>query len=131
MLIGNALEWLARPAAGLNVKPGLVELDRAITSLAAPDGGAVRLTRVNDKTVALLRAPGLYVAEGGGARSRIAVNAGDPLLSNLMRTTPTAPGQSRPVTSGASGHPWWVYCAAVALALALVEWWTWQRRITV
>lgn len=131
VLIGNALEWLARPAAGLNVKPGLVELDRAITSLAAPDGGAVRLTRVNDKTVALLRAPGLYVAEGGGARSRIAVNAGDPLLSNLMRTTPTAPGQSRPVTSGASGHPWWVYCAAVALALALVEWWTWQRRITV
>jgi hypothetical protein len=131
VLIGNALEWLARPSSGTHVKPGLVAIDPAMTRLTAPDGGAVRLTRVENTAVALLRAPGLYVAEGGGARSRIAVNALDPLLSNLTRTSPTAPGQSRPVTTSASGTPWWVYCAGAALALALLEWWTWQRRITV
>ena len=35
------------------------------------------------------------------------------------------------VASGASGQPWWMYCAALAFAVALIEWWTWQRRITV
>ena len=27
--------------------------------------------------------------------------------------------------------PWWLYCAVAAFAAVLLEWWTWQRRITV
>jgi hypothetical protein len=90
----------------------------------------VPLTRVNDRVLGLLRAPGLYIAEGGGARSTIAVNAGDARLSNLLRTS-IASSRARPVVGGTSGRPWWLYCAAVAFALTLAEWWTWQRRITV
>jgi hypothetical protein len=30
-----------------------------------------------------------------------------------------------------SPRPWWIYLAALAFAVALVEWWTWLRRITV
>jgi hypothetical protein len=28
-------------------------------------------------------------------------------------------------------RPWWIYAAIIAFALAVLEWWTWQRRITV
>jgi hypothetical protein len=75
--------------------------------------------------------PGIYTAQGGGARSTFAVNISDPQLSNLSRTTPAASGRVVTVAAGASGAPWWVYCAVAALVLALAEWWTWQRRITV
>jgi hypothetical protein len=91
----------------------------------------VPLSRVGDRPVGVLRTPGLYVAEGGGSRSTIAVNAGDPLLSNLSRTTPAGAGGVRTVTAGRSGRPWWLYFAVAAFVLVLAEWWTWQRRITV
>jgi hypothetical protein len=35
------------------------------------------------------------------------------------------------VATGGTGSPWWVYCALVGFVLAVAEWWTWQRRITV
>jgi hypothetical protein len=59
------------------------------------------------------------------------VNLADPQLSDLARTMPVASGRVVTVAAGASGAPWWVYCAVAAFALALAEWWTWQRRITV
>jgi hypothetical protein len=86
---------------------------------------------VNENAVATLRLPGLYVAEGGGARSTIAVNVGSTQVSNLERTTVFAPGRTQTVSSGASARAWWLYCALAAFALVLAEWWTWQRRITV
>jgi hypothetical protein len=130
VLIGNALEWLARPAGGTTHRPGLVALDSGTLRLTGPRGDAVALTRVGDRVLGLLRTPGLYVAEGGGARSTLAVNVGDWGLSNLQRTSMAA-SRARPVSAGASARPWWLYCAAMAFALALAEWWTWQRRITV
>jgi hypothetical protein len=131
ILAGNALDWLARPVAGIVRRPGLATFDAGIVKVTGPRGTGVRLSRVNDRAVGLLRLPGLYVAEGGGSRSTLAVNAGDPQLSNLMRTFTLSARQTRAVTAGASGRPWWLYCAMAAFILALVEWWTWQRRITV
>jgi hypothetical protein len=81
--------------------------------------------------VGMLRAPGLYTVEGGGARSTLAVNIADPQVSNLGRTTLTGSTTATQVAAGSSSQPWWVYCAAAAFVLALAEWWTWQRRITV
>ena len=34
------------------------------------------------------------------------------------------------VKAGLAGRSWWMYCIACAFGLVLVEWWTWQRRIT-
>jgi hypothetical protein len=131
VLAGNALDWLARPIGGTVRKPGLATFDAGIVKVTGPRGAGVRLSRVNDKAVGLLRSPGLYVAEGGGSRSTIVVNAGDPQVSNLTRTLSLPARQTRAVTAGASGRPWWLYCALAAFVLALAEWWTWQRRITV
>jgi hypothetical protein len=131
VLVGNSLEWLSRPASGPPRQPGLALFGAAIAKVTGPRGALVPLVRVNQGAVAALRAPGVYDVESGGAHSAVVVNVGDPQLSNLMRTGSVSGRSARVVTGGASGRPWWVYCAAAAFALALTEWWTWQRRITV
>jgi hypothetical protein len=103
----------------------------AVETVTGPDAAPVPLARVNLTAVGMLRQPGLYTVEGAGGRSTIAVNVGDPLLSNLMRTPPLAAARASAVQPGTSGRPWWLYLAAAAFLLALAEWWTWQRRITV
>jgi hypothetical protein len=131
VLVGDALEWLTRSAAGGARRPGLMAFEDGIDKVTGPGGDPVALVRVNGAALGVLRAPGLYVAEGGGSRTTIAVNAGDPQVSNVWRTSSNAGARGILVTAGGSGLPWWQYCAVAAFALALMEWWTWQRRITV
>jgi hypothetical protein len=131
VLVGDALDWLTRSAAGGARRPGLMAFEDGIEKVIGPHGEPVPLVRVNGAALGVLRAPGLYVAEGGGSRSTIAVNAGDPQVSNVWRTSSNAGARGILVTAGASGLPWWQYCVVAAFALALMEWWTWQRRITV
>ncbi len=130
VLVTNALEWLARPEVRAPRAPGGAVLDATISRLTGPDGRPVPLQHVHDQTIAVLRAPGVYVAEGGGARSTFAVNVGDGEVSNLQRTGVSA-ARGREVTAGASSHAWWVYVSMAAFVLVFAEWWTWLRRITV
>ena len=130
VLMGNAIDWLARPETGGAHRPGEVVLDQSVTSVTGPGGVKVPIQRVNQMAIAVLRAPGLYVAEGGGSRSTLAVNVGDPQVSNVQRSTLTG-ARANAVTAGASSYPWWLYCGIAAFGLILLEWWTWQRRITV
>jgi hypothetical protein len=131
VLLGNAIEWLTHPVPNATRHPGLMTFGHAVEKVTGPDGTSVPLARVDVMAVGMLRDSGLYRVEGAGGESTIAVNVGDPLLSNLMRTPPLATAKASPVQSGASGRPWWLYLAAAAFMLALAEWWTWQRRITV
>jgi hypothetical protein len=131
ILVGNILDWLTTPFGHDSRNPGLASLNDAVKSVAGPRGTSIPLAHVNHAALGVLRAPGLYVVEGGGARGTIAVNAGDPRLSDLTKTTLSATNQAGLVQAGASARPLWVYAAIVAFVLALVEWWTWLRRITV
>lgn len=130
VLLGNALEWLTHPSSG-SARPGLTSFAPGVARVAGLRGVEVPLVRVNDTVVGMLRSPGLYRVEGGGARSTLAVNASDARLSNLARTPDSAGTQARTVSGGMSGRPWWLVCAVAAFVLVLAEWWTWQRRITV
>jgi hypothetical protein len=131
VLIGNALDWLARVSSGGARRPGPMTFDEAIISVMDPEGETVPLTHFNHSAVALLRSPGMYFADGSAVRTAIAVNAGDPQVSNLLQTRLTPEVRTRPVAAGIPPRPWWMYLVALAFALALAEWWTWQRRITV
>jgi hypothetical protein len=142
VLLGNAVDWLARPVlfaspsgdadlASRVQRPGLTAFAGVVTKVTGPASTDVPLTRVGQTAFARIRVPGIYTVHGGGTRSTFAVNLADPQLSDLARTTPVASGRVITVAAGALGAPWWVYCAAAAFALALAEWWTWQRRITV
>ena len=130
VIVGNALEWLARPTFEV-MQSGPMTLPSSVTRVVAPDGTVVPLLQAGDQQVVNLRRPGLYRVEAGGARGVVAVNVGDPETSNLARTT--LAGGERPVRAAgiASGQPWWMYGVLVAFILVAVEWWTWQRRITV
>jgi len=57
--------------------------------------------------------------------------AGNPDVSNLARTNAATTRAAMTIDSGGVARPWWVYCAIAAFAAALLEWWTWLRRITV
>ena len=78
----------------------------------------------------MLPAPGLYTVESAGARNTISVNAADPQRSNVIRTT-LGEGANAAAPRTPLERPWWLACAFVAFVLAFVEWWTWQRRVTV
>jgi hypothetical protein len=131
VLVGNALDWLTTAVPSGVYGPGLVSFDDTVKAITDPRGLRVPLTRLNGAAFALFRSPGLYEVQGGGARSTIAVNVGDPQVSNLARTTLTAAAAAATVAPGASKTPWWIYCAIAAFLLTFAEWWTWQRRITV
>lgn len=131
VLMGNALDWLARPAAGASSEPGPIELPASTARVVAPDGAIVPLVRAGDRVFARLQAQGFYLVESGGARSVIGVNAGTPEIANLMRTSLTEAERRAGGALGLASRPWWMYGVALALVLLLAEWWTWQRRITV
>ena len=131
VLVGNALDWLARVSSAGARRPGAVAFDDGMQRLEDEHGRTVRLTRVNRLAVGVLRSPGLYFASGHGARVAVPVNAGDARISNVRRTSLTADQQGRTVQATGARYPWWTYGVLAAFALACVEWWTWQRRITV
>jgi len=142
VLLGNAVDWLAHPVLfaaqpgdgdtlrGVH-RPGLTAFSGIVTKVTGPGAAEIPLTRVAQTAFAHLRRPGIYTAEGGGARGAFAVNLADPQLSNLTRSSPGPKGRVMTVAAGAAGSPWWVYFAVIAFALGVAEWWTWQRRITV
>lgn len=131
VLMGNAVEWLLRPDARGAQATGLASFSETTVRVAGPGGEAVPLVGVPGARLGVLRTPGLYVAEAAGAKSTFAVNAGDPQVSNTSRTTVEAGGRARAVAAQFAGRAWWRFLTAAVFLLALLEWWTWQRRITV
>src|SRR4029450_2347946 len=106
ILIGNAFDWLMAPFGHDSRTPGLASLNDAVKSLAGPRGASVPLAHVNHTVLGLLRTPGPHVVEGGAARGTIAVNAGDPRLSDLTKTTLSGTTLAGLVRPGASTRPW-------------------------
>jgi hypothetical protein len=131
VLIGNALEWLAQPSFGPSRRPGRVTLPASTLRVTDHTGTSVPLVRAGDFSVATLATPGLHLVEAGGSRGVVAVNVGDPEVSNLGRSS--LAGKTLPTdgASGGGGRPWWTYAVIGAFLLASIEWWTWQRRVTV
>ncbi len=111
-------------------RPGVSFFDDSVARVIAPGGAAMPLSRLTGEAVAVLRAPGLYVAEGGGSRATFAVNVSDPDVSNLAKTNAVATAATSAGPAGGTS-PWWIYCAVLAFAVIFAEWWTWLRRITV
>lgn len=130
VLFGNTMEWLARPSYGVLKRPGPVQLPASTSRVVSPDGKPVPLVRAGDRSVVRLSSPGLYLVDAGGSRGVVGVNIGDPDVSNLTRSA-IASGAAAQVASGGAGWPWWMWAVASAFVLTAVEWWTWQRRVTV
>ena len=133
VLMGNAVEWVAKANAGGARRTGRSSFSAAIVRVKDPRGREIGLLNLRGQPTAMLTAPGIYTAEAsGGAAAKFAVNIVDPDVSNLARSSIGGNGTAAiAVTAGVPGRPWWMYFVVFALVAAVVEWWTWLRRITV
>ena len=133
VLMGNAIDWLARANAGGARRTGRASFNASIVRVKDAAGSPVPLLDLHGAPMAMLSAPGIYTAEAsGGAAAKFAVNVVDPDVSNLTRSMLAGRDASAiAVASGVAARPWWMYLVVFAFAAALVEWWTWLRRITV
>ena len=130
VLLGNSIEWLARPNYGGVRKPGLVTLPASTSRVVSPTGEQVPIVRAGSSAVVRLRSPGLYLVDAAGSRGVVGVNVGDPDVSNLSRSALSA-GEATAVAAGGAGRPWWMWAIGLGFLLIAAEWWTWQRRVTV
>jgi hypothetical protein len=129
VLIGNALDWLAHPVPSTAVQAGPIDLPPGTASVMGPAGRPLALHRAPDRVLARLERPGLYLVTAAGARGVLAVNAGDAAVADLRQTT--VADQASAPRADAATRPWWMYGVLAAFSLIALEWWTWQRRVTV
>lgn len=131
VLIGNAIDWLARATRATSRRPGPIMLPTTTDSVLAPDGRALPLVKLADRVTTTLQVPGLYLVEAAGVQRVVNVTLDEPAASDLGTSTlPPITADAAGAPRGAAG-PWWRVAAIAALLLVAVEWLTWQRRITV
>jgi hypothetical protein len=129
VFVGNTLAWFSREPFALRVAPGLARLPFKDATLETEDGKAVVSRTVLNETVFDAEQPGMYIATHDGVRQRVAVNLTSREFSNINDSTgPAAP-------AAASRRPplqreMWFYMALAALALIVIEWFTYHRRVT-
>jgi hypothetical protein len=77
--------------------------------------------------------PGLYSVTGGARRVVVSANLLSPRVSavNASVLSPDEGGAGQGSSSGGRSGELWVGLVLFALALILVEWWTYHRRLTV
>ena len=129
--LANTVNWLTRETGAVPHRLGQVSVPAKARVLDL-DGAEVATREVPGGAVFEARRPGLYTAMTSTERLRIAANLLDPRItavnaSTLAATPPTAP----PARAGIAARvdPWIVLLAAAVLLLAL-EWWTYNRRVT-
>jgi len=129
--LANAVNWLTREAGA---QP------RALGQIAVPAGARVldldgreqALRPVPGAALFEARQPGLFTAMTATGRTRFAVNLLDAHASavnaSALASAPAAVATA-PASRLARVDPWILLLAAAALLLAL-EWWTYNRRVT-
>lgn len=128
VLIGNVLEWFGRAAPLRVEQPGSVRLPADVSAIKRVDGGNISARRVGNVTIADLREPGVYLAERPSGQLAIAVNAGSRASSNVRQSTRAA---DTATSAPAASAGLWIWLVGIAIVLLSIEWYTWQRRITV
>ena len=128
VLVGDVLEWFARTSPVRVEQPGTVRLPADVTAVRRAQGGAMDARRVGDVVVADLREPGVYLAERPSGQLAIAINAGSRASSNVRHSS-RADAASTAAPPASAGL--WIWLVAAALMLVAIEWYTWQRRVTV
>jgi len=130
ILIGNAIDWLARPERGVRRQMGPAALPATTSRVTSPTGETLPIVRFGGHVTANFQTPGLYLVDAAGTSRVMTVALDDPLRSNLLVSS-LEPAQSDAPRPSAAALPWWIVAAWTAFVLVAVEWLTWLRRVTV
>ena len=125
----NVLAWFNREQVALNHSPGIVELALPDAQVRDGDGQIIRSDRQLGKTVFSANEPGLYSAAQDDNFVHIAVNLANPDLSNINRSIFTSTA-TVPRRSAWFHRELWFYMLLSAVVLLGIEWFTYQRGIT-
>jgi len=142
ILILNALDWFAGDSAGLvtsyrtgdtwEVDVGSAAQQVAITR---PDGTTLRALVHDGRALVHGVLAGVYTLTAGDTRQQLAANLADPEESRIQpRRSLVIGGRTLTSPTGfgiALRREIWIYLLIAAFALTLVEWLTYNRRVTV
>jgi hypothetical protein len=131
VFLANALHWLtADPVARMrSLGPVMVPLSGA--RVVGMDGKEVPTFATPQGTAFTPAEPGLFTAVARESVERIAVNVFEPRVTQVNGSRlPPMKEASVEVPRGAAWSPWRALLL-LALLLLVVEWWTWNRRVTV
>ena len=143
VLLINALDWFAGADSGLVAsyatgRPWRVPVPAGATELwvRAPDGTRTRAPVHDARASYVAMRAGFYELESAGAPNRIvAVNLASVEESNIAPKAQLS-ALGRQLSAPEMGRigvrrELWGYFVVLALLLAFVEWWTYNRRVTV
>jgi Aerotolerance regulator N-terminal len=131
VFLSNAMEWMAREPVALHSGLGLVRIPMPDAEVVDLQGQHVATHKVSDATLFEAEQSGLYTAIAGDRRVRVAVNVADPAVTSVNASRPAA----QPAAIGWQAPRWaakpWPVLLLTAVLLLLLEWWTYNRRLTV
>lgn len=132
VFLSNALDWMTGEALALRSGPGLVRVPLVDADVLDLRGRQVATRQILGATLIEAEEPGIYVATAGESRVRVAVNVADvaatAVNASRLAGDPTAIAWQAPHSTI---DAWPAILLAAALLLVLLEWWTYNRRVTV
>ena len=138
IFLSNALAWMMDEQVAVPRAPGRVEVPLAAAVVVDLEGHELATWPLADRTVFVADEPGLYTAESGSRRLRVAVNLVDHRRSAVNATRfgaeVTAARAWQPLAAMQPrgwGDDLWALLLIVATALIIGEWFTYHRRLTV
>ncbi len=131
--LSNAIDWLTREPRALAAQVGQVSVPAEHAQVLDLDGRAVATRAAPGATLFDVAGPGLYTALARDERIRVAVNLFDEQITavNASRFAQgAAPAAPAPAARPLRTDPW-ILLLVLAVLLLAVEWWTYNRRLTV
>jgi hypothetical protein len=130
VFLSNAMDWMGREPVALQSGVGLVRISVPDAKVVDLQGQRVATRKVSGVTLFEAEQPGLYTAVAGDRRVRVAVNVADPAVTSVNASRPAA----QPLAIGWQPR-WpakpWPLLLLTGVLLLLLEWWTYNRRLTV
>jgi len=131
VFLSNVVDWMMGEPLALKSQPGELRLPLTGAQVVDLQGRAIATREALGTTLVALDEPGLYTARAGERRLRVAVNVSDPSVTavNASRLADHPPA---PVSHARRWNPTpWRALLLAATLLLVLEWWSYNRRLTV
>ncbi len=127
IFVENVMAWFSGEGPAERHSLGEIELPPETTVVTRLDGTEAPTENRFGRQVIEVTEPDLYTAIADGRRIRVAANLADPRFSNVNQTSTTSDSG---LVAAFAGNELWSFMLFIALLLVGLEWWAYNRRIT-